>query len=118
MIEKGKRCEEIVTKLYLDWSEWCNAYVCSRWSNILPLGDQNLCRIEEILRSNAWCGVCPWYEICVAWCGGREKVFHLCHHNEKLAIMFGLMNIYPSTPFHIVKNLCVCEDYHTFTKFI
>jgi hypothetical protein len=48
----------------------------------------------------------------------EEKVFHLCHHSEKLAIAFGLMSTDPGTPLCIVKNLWVCEDCHTSTKFI
>jgi pentatricopeptide repeat protein len=28
----------------------------------------------------------------------EEKLFHLCHHSEKLAIAFGLINTAPSTP--------------------
>ncbi|CAM6038741.1 unnamed protein product [Sphagnum compactum] len=49
---------------------------------------------------------------------GEEKVFHLCHHSEKLAIAFGLLNTAPGTPLRIRKNLRVCEDCHTSTKFI
>jgi hypothetical protein len=48
----------------------------------------------------------------------EEKVFHLCHCSEKLAIAFGLINTAPGTPLRIRKNLQVCEDYHTSTKFI
>jgi hypothetical protein len=48
----------------------------------------------------------------------EEKVFHLCHHSEKLAIAFGLFNTAPGTPLQIRKNLWVCEDYHTSMKFI
>ncbi|CAM6004365.1 unnamed protein product, partial [Sphagnum balticum] len=48
----------------------------------------------------------------------EEKVIHLCHHSEKLAIAFGLMSTDPGTPVRIVKNLRVCEDCHTSTKFI
>jgi hypothetical protein len=29
----------------------------------------------------------------------EEKVFHLCHHSEKLAIAFGLINSAPGTLF-------------------
>ncbi len=29
---------------------------------------------------------------------GEENVFHLRHHNEKIAITFGLINIAPGTP--------------------
>jgi hypothetical protein len=35
----------------------------------------------------------------------EEKMFHLCHHSEKLAIAFGLINTAPVTPRHIIKNL-------------
>jgi hypothetical protein len=45
----------------------------------------------------------------------EEKVFHLCHHSEKLAIAFGVIN---TAPLQIRKNLWVCEDCHTSTKFI
>ncbi|CAK9236557.1 unnamed protein product [Sphagnum troendelagicum] len=48
----------------------------------------------------------------------EEKAFHLCHHSEKLAIAFGLINTAPGSPLRIRKNLQVCEDYHTSTKFI
>jgi hypothetical protein len=48
----------------------------------------------------------------------EEKVFHLCHHSEKLAIAFGLIYMAPGTPLWIRKNLWVCEDCHTSTKFI
>jgi pentatricopeptide repeat protein len=48
----------------------------------------------------------------------EEKVLHLCHHSEKLDIAFGLLNTAPGTPLRIRKNLQVCEDCHTSTKFI
>jgi pentatricopeptide repeat protein len=48
----------------------------------------------------------------------EEKLFHLCHHSEKLAIAFGLINTAPGTPLRIRKNLRICKDCHTSTKFI
>ncbi len=48
----------------------------------------------------------------------EENVFHLCHHSEKLAIAFGLINTAPGTPLQIRKNLWVCEDCNTSMKFI
>eukprot|EP00249_Psilotum_nudum_P023049 c28733_g3_i2 orf=144-2033(+) len=42
----------------------------------------------------------------------------LCYHSEKLAIAFGLLNTPCGTPLRIIKNLCVCVDCHTATKFI
>ncbi|CAK9204543.1 unnamed protein product, partial [Sphagnum troendelagicum] len=48
----------------------------------------------------------------------EEKVTHLWHHSEKLAIAFGLISTPPGTPLRIFKNLRVCGDCHTATKFI
>jgi hypothetical protein len=48
----------------------------------------------------------------------EEQFFHLGHHSEKLAITFGLINTVAGIPLQIRKNLQVCEDCHTSTKFI
>ncbi|XP_057862799.2 pentatricopeptide repeat-containing protein At5g48910 [Cryptomeria japonica] len=48
----------------------------------------------------------------------EEKELFLCHHSEKLAIAFGLLNTSPGTTIRIVKNLRVCVECHTATKFI
>jgi hypothetical protein len=48
----------------------------------------------------------------------EDKVFHSCHHSEKLAIAFGLISTPPGTLLRIFKNLQVCGDCHTSTKFI
>lgn len=39
-------------------------------------------------------------------------------HSEKLAIAFALLNTNPGTPIHIRKNLRVCGDCHSATKYI
>eukprot|EP01018_Ginkgo_biloba_P030656 Gb_29990 [translate_table: standard] len=48
----------------------------------------------------------------------EEKESILCSHSEKLAIAFGLINSRPGTPLQITKNLRVCGDCHSATKFI
>ncbi|XP_024996984.1 putative pentatricopeptide repeat-containing protein At1g68930 [Cynara cardunculus var. scolymus] len=47
-----------------------------------------------------------------------EKITMLNHHSEKLAIAFGLLFIPQNLPIRVVKNLRVCGDCHTATKFI
>ncbi|WOG83928.1 hypothetical protein DCAR_0103107 [Daucus carota subsp. sativus] len=47
-----------------------------------------------------------------------EKRDILCGHSERIAIAFGLLNTKPGTPLQIMKNLRVCGDCHTFTKYI
>ena len=48
----------------------------------------------------------------------EQKENILVHHSEKLAIAFGLMNTSPGTTIRITKNLRVCGDCHSATKFI
>lgn len=40
------------------------------------------------------------------------------YHSEKLAIAFGLATTPDGTSLRIVKNLRVCRDCHSFTKFV
>ncbi|XP_047327086.1 pentatricopeptide repeat-containing protein At3g03580 [Impatiens glandulifera] len=47
-----------------------------------------------------------------------EKRDMLCGHSERLAIAFGLLNTKPGMPLQVMKNLRVCGDCHTFTKYI
>ncbi|XP_010250083.1 PREDICTED: pentatricopeptide repeat-containing protein At4g21065-like [Nelumbo nucifera] len=48
----------------------------------------------------------------------EDKEDALNRHSEKLAIAFALLNTLPGTPIRIVKNLRVCGDCHSATKFI
>ncbi|XP_047158352.1 pentatricopeptide repeat-containing protein At4g21065-like isoform X2 [Vigna umbellata] len=48
----------------------------------------------------------------------EDKEDALYRHSEKLAIAFALLTTPPGTPIRIVKNLRVCEDCHSATKFI
>ncbi|XP_042496116.1 pentatricopeptide repeat-containing protein At1g08070, chloroplastic-like [Macadamia integrifolia] len=50
--------------------------------------------------------------------GEEEKEDALSRHSEKLAIAFGLISTTPGSPIRIVKNLRVCSDCHSATKFI
>ncbi|XP_068648503.1 pentatricopeptide repeat-containing protein At1g59720, chloroplastic/mitochondrial [Aristolochia californica] len=47
---------------------------------------------------------------------GKERSLWL--HSERLAIAFGLLNLQPSVPIRVLKNLRVCSDCHTVTKLI
>eukprot|EP01018_Ginkgo_biloba_P009883 Gb_00930 [translate_table: standard] len=48
----------------------------------------------------------------------EQKKHILCHHSEKLAIAYGLLNTTPGKPIRIIKNLRVCGDCHLSIKFI
>ncbi|KAH6793782.1 Tetratricopeptide repeat superfamily protein [Perilla frutescens var. hirtella] len=47
-----------------------------------------------------------------------EKLDMLCGHSERLAIAFGLLHTKPGSPLLVMKNLRVCGDCHTVTKYI
>uniref|UniRef100_F6HN86 DYW domain-containing protein n=1 Tax=Vitis vinifera TaxID=29760 RepID=F6HN86_VITVI len=48
----------------------------------------------------------------------EDKEMFLYSHSERLAITFALLNTPPGSTIQIVKNLRVCADCHTTTKFI
>lgn len=48
----------------------------------------------------------------------EEKETALFRHSEKLAIAFGLITTSAPTPIRIMKNLRICNDCHTASKFI
>ncbi|KAG9441224.1 hypothetical protein H6P81_017078 [Aristolochia fimbriata] len=48
----------------------------------------------------------------------EQKRYLLCSHSERLAIAFGIISTPPGTAIRVTKNLRVCIDCHTATKFI
>ncbi|XP_052201358.1 putative pentatricopeptide repeat-containing protein At5g52630 [Diospyros lotus] len=40
------------------------------------------------------------------------------HHSEKLAVAFGLLNAPAAMPIRVAKNISMCQDCHSFMKFI
>ncbi|XP_009413734.2 putative pentatricopeptide repeat-containing protein At3g23330 [Musa acuminata AAA Group] len=48
----------------------------------------------------------------------EQKRNMLCGHSERLAIAFGIISTPPGTTIRVTKNLRVCVDCHTATKFI
>lgn len=48
----------------------------------------------------------------------EQKEEYLSHHNEKLAISYGLMKTPPGTPIRVIKNPRMCYDCHSVAKYI
>ncbi|KAF8401925.1 hypothetical protein HHK36_012876 [Tetracentron sinense] len=48
----------------------------------------------------------------------EQKRYILCSHSERLAIAFGIISTPAGTTIRVTKNLRVCVDCHTATKFI
>jgi hypothetical protein len=58
------------------------------------------------------------YQTCLLLLLVATWISVICHCSKKLGIAFWLMSRDPSTPLQINKNLQVCIDCHTPTKFI
>ncbi|CAL5385714.1 unnamed protein product [Camellia sinensis] len=48
----------------------------------------------------------------------EETTFSTVHHSEKLAVTFGLLNTSNAVPIHVIKSISMCQDCHSFIKFL
>ncbi|XP_020257498.1 pentatricopeptide repeat-containing protein At4g33990 [Asparagus officinalis] len=93
--------------------------------NVFFMGNQSHPRFEDIykemvnlLAKMKSIGYVPDYNYVLQDVEDDEKEHILTMHSERLAIAFGIISTLPKTTIHIFKNLRVCGDCHTATKFI
>jgi len=113
------RDKEVVKREACSWIEFNNRI------HAFHVGDRSHPQIDDIsatLESLALqmkeVGYVPDVNFVLHDVEGEVKESMLGSHSEKLAIAFGLINTYPGTPIRITKNLRVCGDCHSATKFI
>eukprot|EP01018_Ginkgo_biloba_P007200 Gb_03578 [translate_table: standard] len=75
-------------------------------------------KLEEVIRQIKFAGYVPDTNFVLHDMEQEQKEWSLRHHSEKLAIAFGLVSTPPGTPIRVIKNLRVCGDCHSATKFI
>eukprot|EP01018_Ginkgo_biloba_P004457 Gb_36628 [translate_table: standard] len=75
-------------------------------------------KLQELSRQMKAAGYVPDTRFVLNDVEEEQKEQILYHHSEKLAIAFGLINTSPGTTIRIIKNLRVCGDCHSATKFI
>lgn len=83
-----------------------------------PQTEQIWAELERLALEMKTAGYVPDTRIVLHDVDEELKEQALCHHSERLAIAFGLISTPPGQPIHIFKNLRVCPDCHTATKFI
>eukprot|EP01018_Ginkgo_biloba_P027409 Gb_40680 [translate_table: standard] len=83
-----------------------------------PQTQQILAKLEELTEQMKEAGYVPNTQSVLYDVEEELKESILCHHSEKLAIGFGLISTSAETPLRIIKNLRICDDCHTATKFI
>ena len=75
-------------------------------------------KLNELERKMKISGYVPDLEYALHNVGEEQKEQILLKHSEKLAIAYGLIRIPLGTPIRVFKNLRVCGDCHTATKYI
>jgi pentatricopeptide repeat protein len=75
-------------------------------------------KLNELIRQIKEMGYSPQTNSLLHDMELEQQEYTVSHHSEKLAIAFGLISLSPMTPIRIIKNLRVCGDCHTATKFI
>ncbi|KAH9324070.1 hypothetical protein KI387_004248, partial [Taxus chinensis] len=75
-------------------------------------------KLDDLMRQIKKVGYLPDMNFVLHDVEEEQKRHSLGHHSEKLAIAFGLISTPSETSIRIMKNLCVCGDCRTATKFI
>ncbi|KAL5713591.1 hypothetical protein ACHQM5_015653 [Ranunculus cassubicifolius] len=83
-----------------------------------PQAKEVLMLLEDLPRKIKAAGYVPDTSFVLHDVSEEEKEHNLSTHSEKLAIAFGLLNTNPGTVLRVTKNLRICIDCHTSTKFI
>ncbi|KAK9153289.1 hypothetical protein Sjap_000769 [Stephania japonica] len=83
-----------------------------------PLMEEISAKVESLYSEIKEIGYVPETSFVLQDVEEDEKENSLCGHSEKLAIAFGLISTPSGTPLRIIKNLRVCGDCHSATKFI
>eukprot|EP01018_Ginkgo_biloba_P030200 Gb_04419 [translate_table: standard] len=83
-----------------------------------PESEKIYATLESLSREMKNAGYAPDTNFVLDDVKEEEKEHILFSHSEKLAIAFGLIHTFPGIPIRITKNLRVCGDCHSATKFI
>ncbi|XP_043725193.1 pentatricopeptide repeat-containing protein At5g66520-like [Telopea speciosissima] len=81
-------------------------------------GGMILSKLEEVVCRLKLEGYEPDLTQVLVDVGEEEKESLLKLHGEKMAVSFGLINVGKGALIHIVKNLRVCSDCHSFMKLV
>ncbi|PKI38111.1 hypothetical protein CRG98_041476 [Punica granatum] len=75
-------------------------------------------KLDELEKKMRLAGYVPDLDCSLHDVGEEQKEQLLLWHSEKLAIAFGLIKLPREVPIRVFKNLRVCKDCHTATKYI
>ena len=113
---KGKGIEKEPGRSWIEVDGTVHSFVAKDQSH--PQTPEIHAELEGLTQKMKSAGYVPDTRFVAHDVDDQKKEQVVCHHSEKLAIAFGLISTPPGTPIRISKNLRVCPDCHTATKFI
>lgn len=113
---KGKGIEKEPGRSWIEVDGTIHSFMSKDQSH--PRAPEIYTQLEELMEKMKSVGYVPDTRFVMHDVDDQEKEQAVCHHSEKLAIAYGLISTPAGTPIRISKNLRVCPDCHTATKFI
>eukprot|EP01018_Ginkgo_biloba_P002728 Gb_38067 [translate_table: standard] len=113
---KDRRVKKTPGCSWIEVNKHVHAFLVGDWSH--PQMQEIYAELERLSRQMRVAGYVPDTRFVLNDVEEEQKERILCHHSEKLAIAFGLINTSPGTDIRVIKNLRVCGDCHSATKFI
>eukprot|EP01018_Ginkgo_biloba_P009791 Gb_07727 [translate_table: standard] len=113
---KDRRVLKMPGSSWIEVNKKVNAFLTGDRSH--PQSQEIYAKLESLSGQMKETGYAPNTNFVLHDVEEEQKEHILCHHSEKLAIAFGLINTFSVTPIRIIKNLRVCGDCHYAIKFI
>eukprot|EP01018_Ginkgo_biloba_P002598 Gb_38504 [translate_table: standard] len=113
---KEKRVKKMPGCSWIEISRQVHAFRVGDKSH--PQTEKIYAKLEKLSQQLKAAGYVPKTRFVLNDVEEEQKEQILCHHSEKLAIAFGLINTSAGTAIRVIKNLRVCGDCHSATKFI
>eukprot|EP01018_Ginkgo_biloba_P013140 Gb_38248 [translate_table: standard] len=113
---KDRRVKKTPGRSWIEVNKQVHAFLGGDRSH--PQTEKIYAKLEKLSRQMKVAGYVPDTRFVPHDVEEEQKEQILCHHSEKLAIAFGLINTSPGTVIRVIKNIRVCSDCHTATKFI
>eukprot|EP01018_Ginkgo_biloba_P031727 Gb_14403 [translate_table: standard] len=113
---KDRRVKKNPACSWIEVNRQVSAFVCGDRSH--PQTHKIYAKLERLSGQMKAAGYVPDTRFVLNDVEEEQKEHILYHHSEKLAIAFGLINTTPRATIRIIKNLRMCGDCHSATKFI
>lgn len=115
-VMEGRGVKKAPGRSWIEVNDTIHAFVADDRSH--PESDRIYAELRRLSVQMQDAGHAPDTQFVLHDMGTAHQEASLCLHSERLAISYGLISTPPGTPIRIFKNLRICGDCHTASKFI